>query len=484
MLQHNFLCIESMSNRGFAYIICFFLVLGSVRGQSNASYVKVQSIHISGNYHTKPWIIQYEIPFKEGDALSIDEIPELTRKTRENLINMRLFSKVSIQNEREGQYIRFQIEVRELWYLYPGLIFELADRNINTWWQEQNHSLSRVNYGIQLQYDNASGRNDYLKLVAHTGYTNKIQLTYEMPRLYKFHHWGYGIDIFQRTQKEIGYRTYLNKTLFYRSDKVLLKRQRFESFITYRPDQNRQLRLKAGWQGNYINPFVVRRLNANYFIPNQTQQRFFMIEIYAKMSFLDREVYPTKGFSLASFLRKEGLGIYRDLNVNYLNILWKVYASSTDGKWSVGNVSRVQKLVYPSNKMSEPLPFYNRSFIGYSDDQLRGYELYVMDGPQYFYTKNHIKFRLLHTQLSLYQRGESIFQAFRSIPMELYLIFQVDAGIIQGYNQDNNMLNDRWIIGGGPGLHLVTFNRFVYKLEWSVNHLGEGGLFFHINRKY
>ncbi len=440
----------------------------------------IRRLEMVGNYKTKPWIIRYEIPFEEGDTLLSQKFPTLLSKAKKNLINTRLFSSVRIDTVSRHEMVDVKVTVRELWYLYPGLIFELADRNINTWWTDQNHSIQRVNIGMQLLYENASGRNDYLKFIAHTGYTNKVQLTYGIPRLKHYRKWGFGVDLFRRTQKEIDYLTVGNKQVYYKDEKVLLTRQRIENYLTFRPDQNRVFRLTMGFQYNRVEDIVIDELNANYFKPQKNKQRFFMLETFGKINHLDREIYPTEGMALEMSLRKEGLGIYHDLNVLNINLLWKVYHTLPVHNWSFGAVSRIQKQWSPS----ETIPFYNRSFIGYSDDQLRGYELYVMDGPEYFYTKPHLKYKFFDRTLQVHHRSESLLRAFKKIPIEMYLIFQLDVGRVEGYTDFQNNLNDRWLFGGGPALHIVTFNRYTYRLEYSFNQLGERGIFIHINRKY
>ncbi len=460
----------------FAVCVC----LSSTGASQTPGKIVVRKLEMVGNYRTKPWVVLHEIPFKPGDTLQINALPKLLKDVKTNLINTKLFSDVHIDTSTDEEGLDFTIRLQELWYLYPGIIFDLADRNFNTWWLEQGRSLKRVNYGFQLQYDNASGRNDRLQLIAQTGYTRKIQLSYDIPRLHHYEKWGYGIDLFQRTQKEIAYQTKGNKSIFYKADRVLLKRQRIESYFSFRPDQNRVFRLTAGYQNNWVDPFVVKTLNSIYFKTSEQQQRFFIIELYGKNSYLDREIYPRDGFSMEADLRKEGLGIFRDLDLLRMNLLWKIYHSFPGEKWSYGSITRLQR----QWSSEEPVGFYNRSFIGYSDDQLRGYELYVIDGSDYFYTKQQVKYRFFKRKMKVHRRKEIFLRTFQLIPLEMYLVFQWDIGRVDGYTENGNNLNDRWLFGGGPGLHIVSFNRFVYRLEYSFNHLGESGFFIHINRKY
>ena len=66
-----------------------------------------------------------------------------------------------------------------------GSIFQLADRNFNEWWENYNHDLSRVIYGLKLYQYNMRGRNETLTLTAQFGFIQRYELMYRIPYLDK-----------------------------------------------------------------------------------------------------------------------------------------------------------------------------------------------------------------------------------------------------------------------------------------------------------
>jgi len=56
--------------------------------------------------------------------------------------------------------------VSERWYTFPEPQFELADRNFNVWWNEQDHDFDRTEYGVDLLCYNFTGNYDLLEVKA------------------------------------------------------------------------------------------------------------------------------------------------------------------------------------------------------------------------------------------------------------------------------------------------------------------------------
>ena len=139
------------------------------------------------------------------------------RRSEELLLNTGLFTlaKININNwDTEKNQISITIELREMWYLYPFYIFELADRNFNVWWEEQERSLKRINYGGRLTWLNLTGRRDLLKATVQFGYTKKFELSYNRPMLGKSRNLGGFTEIHYSNRKEIAYITEESKLLF------------------------------------------------------------------------------------------------------------------------------------------------------------------------------------------------------------------------------------------------------------------------------
>jgi len=93
-----------------------------------------------------------------------------------------LFEQVTVQSVfLDSTQVVIKINVRERWYLFPIPYFRWVDRNFNQWWNEQNRSLDRVNYGINLRQSNVTGNNDKLNAAFITGYTQQFSFRYQIP---------------------------------------------------------------------------------------------------------------------------------------------------------------------------------------------------------------------------------------------------------------------------------------------------------------
>jgi hypothetical protein len=60
----------------------------------------------------------------------------------------------------------------------------------------------------------------------------------------------------------------------------------------------------------------------------------------------------------------------------------------------------------------------------------------------------------------------------------------LDAGYVYDrYNNINSLVN-KGLYSGGFGIDVVTFYDFVFRAEFSMNQLGEKGVFFHIRNDF
>ena len=220
------------------FFFSFILLVVNVSAQS-VDYFIVSDIVIKENKRTKPAVLFNELDFQKGDTIYISEFALRKKENEKRLLGTALFTaaELNIKNwDTDEGTADIIITVRENWYIYPGIIFELADRNFNVWWTEQNRDFDRVNYGISVDHINVTGRKDKLKLKIQHGYTRKYELKYNFPYISRT--WGAFGEIFFANQKEIGYTTINNKTLFEKLDdeRILLKRFRTGLGANYRPD--------------------------------------------------------------------------------------------------------------------------------------------------------------------------------------------------------------------------------------------------------
>ena len=162
----------------------------------SANVFTIREIAISGNRKTKESVILRELPFKSGEIYSLSELVKEFETGRKRLLSTALFHEVVVALKGfEGNNIDILVAVKERWYLFPVPYIKFVDRNINQWIVEQNAKLDRVNYGLKVLYNNATGRNDKLNLYLINGYTKQISLSYDRPYIDKKMKWGINIGI-------------------------------------------------------------------------------------------------------------------------------------------------------------------------------------------------------------------------------------------------------------------------------------------------
>ena len=465
------------------YRLCFIIFLGyltSIGLKAQDSAWVVGRVTVEGLKKTRLEVVRSYLCVEEGDVVSRDGLEEVLQRCRENLLHTRLFRDVVVDvDSSQGEKLRLEIRVEELWYIYPGLYFQLADRNFNEWAQLHHYSLRRINIGPTLWYFNVTGRGDVLSFLWHEGYTRRFHLAYRRDGLPRWKKWGWGMELFYRDRKEVGYRIRSNRLEFYRNDEeVQLRRRGVELYLS------RQENVRTRWTFHLAYTDLrmgthLYRLRGD-FLGGVSGMRYFSLWWRYSYTALDRRDYPLSGWMAEVLVRKDGLAPSDGVQFLYTDVLWRGYRMLSE-RLSGGLVVRMQR-----QWIDTEVPYYFRHFFGYGVHQLRGYELYVVEGTDFGYLKALLTYALWRgkirvgwggVRLSDYRRGEGM-------PIELYLAFQWDVGRVWTFASVENPLNEELLTGGGPAIHLVWSNRYVMRVEWSINRRGERGVYLHFMRSY
>ncbi|HVY75567.1 MAG TPA: POTRA domain-containing protein [Puia sp.] len=436
---------------------------------------EIGRIVINGNRVTRGYIIERELPYKSGDSLTISDITRSFVQIRERLINTRLFNEVRISLEQfRGYTIDIRIDVKERWYIFPLPYVRPVDRNF-TAWADQGYSLKRFDYGLKYSHYNFTGRNDFLRVWLITGYTQQVEFAYDMPYAGKDLKHGFGGGFLYAGQQELNVTTADNKQVFVNRDSLagagrFLKEQRVYSLrYYYRPALRTRHFLRLTFNSVNIDSTVLI-YNPHYF-PNGKLSIFFPELSYTmRYNNIDYVPYPTKGFYFEGGLLKRGWNA--DMN------MWQLYGKTSEA-WSLAPkwyfVSDNQAVI----RVPFDQPFYNKSMLGYSDFYMRGLERYVVDGVAGAVARNSLLRELAQFNIP-FLRGTS----HDHIPFHIYAKAYVDLGYVYDkYNNVNSLVN-KGLYSGGLGIDVVTFYDFVFRTEFSINQLGEKGVFFHIRNDF
>lgn len=464
-----------MSKRQYFFsLITFFFSLTSICAQSDN--VLIKDIVISGNKKTKEKVIERELNIESGGQLDLRKVDEVFERNRLQLLGTGLFNEVMINlrnYDANSNTTDVEITLQENWYLFPVPIFELADRNFTVWWKEQNRSLDRVNYGFRLGHYNFTGNRDPLKLKIHFGYTRKYELEYAYPYLALDNKLGIGGSIFYSENREIAFQTIANKTQFRMLDdeRRLLARLRIGPQLTYRPSIYSYHSLRLQYHHNTIDSYVATELNENYFLDGATALRFFIAEYDYSYDKRQYSHYPRGGYLLFGNLKKEGFGILKEYNNLSLQLGFEVHHPIKE-RFILSTRNKAK-----TNLNRNRVSFANNTGLGWGADIVSGYELYVLDGTDYFISQNDAKFLVFDNNLNTFKR---LPDQLRNVNVTLFFRLNFDFAYVNEPTYiETNLLNNKWTYGGGPAFDLILFNNYLFRFEYSFNDLGEHGFFFH-----
>lgn len=453
---------------------------------SATRFYTIGEIIITGNKKTRPYIIERELSFRKGDSMTLADLVAHFDRARRQLMNTRLFNEVVIALKGfNGSMADISIDVKERWYLFPVPFFKPVDRNLSEW-AKQGYKLDRVNYGAKLDYYNATGRNDKLKALLITGYTPQISFSYEQPYADKTLKHGFGINLSYSTAREVNYRTENNQqryipfstpenafdttlhSLFHRQ--IMSINYGATLTYTYRPAIRTRHTVRLAYSVNKIDQ-AVKFANPYYFNTGKLTLAFPELAYTVDYNNIDYVSYPLTGFiGDASFTKR---GISKDMN------LWQINARGTAG-WKVANKLFYGLQGYGVLKVPFDQPYINQRLLGFGDSYLRGLEKYVIDGLAGGMVRNTLRREMTRFSIPLLSR----IRALDRIPFRIYLKVYGDAGYVYSRNVYYNPLSNKLLYTGGAGVDVVTFYDFVLRFEYSVNQLGQKGVFLHFRNDF
>jgi outer membrane protein assembly factor BamA len=453
----------------------FGSILSLVHAQ-DSSVVVVDSIEFEGNKKTKNRILLRELTFTKGDTIPLSMLNTTLEQNRLRLMNTNLFFTTKSNIKKwDGTHITILFTVRENWFLFPVPIFELADRNFNVWWKEQNRSFRRTNYGVRLTYNNATGHRDPFSGLIQLGYTPKYTLNYSLPYINKKQTIGLSFGYFSAVNREVGYKTDSNKLVFFKDTaRFLQNRRAISAGLSYTPGLYANHYVSIGYSNNKVDTFVAQTLNQDFFLERKMRQRYWWM--YYSFNYDKRDIrpYPLNGFVFNFYVQKNGFFKNDDVNSFDASVRFTKFTPLST-KWYIENTAKVKTAL-----VRQYQPYNLMRGLGFGSDFIRGYEYYVSDALDYAYSKNSLKFQLFDKKLdwrkyALIKKYDYILE----VPLKSYVTFNFDAGYTNNpYRKVSNTLTNRAIYGGGVGLDLIIYYNMVFRFEYSMNHLMERGLYF------
>ncbi|HBF87800.1 MAG TPA: hypothetical protein DDX39_04080 [Bacteroidales bacterium] len=455
------------------FILLFFFILFSQSILSQNKSIFISKINILGNVKTKEKIITRELTFNIGDSIQYDAINKNLSKSKENIENTLLFNSVIIDTVKlSPNNYSINITLVERWYFWPYPILEQADRNFSSWLK--SNDLSRSNYGLFFQQNNFRGRNEIVKIKARFGYKEQFAINYRIPYLNKSQSIGLELLSSYFRQKEISYATVNNYPQYVSSEKYLQEYFNSKLNINYRYKLYNTFNVSLSYFNYYINDFVFT-LNPDYFIHEQTllpvnRNYFQNLIINLNYSYEKRNsiIYPLKGQYLYVDVEKNH-GISNSFNQLSIQTKFKKYVKLNSVIFFASSLHLKYSLQCSNS-------YIYSDALGY-EDNIRGFEYYVIDGQDFFIQKNNFKIKLFDKQktlkfIKLKEFNTTYFASFVNIFFEMAYVKNI-------YSKPSNRFDNWYIYSIGAGIDVLTYYDKVIRLEYSHNNFKYNG--FYIN---
>lgn len=437
---------------------------------SSDSLVVIGEITLEGNKKTRDKIVFREIEFKPGDILKISQLEELIVKSRQNLINRSLFNFVTITRTPNEGAININVEMVERWYIWPIPIINTAGRNLNAWWETRD--FGQLNYGVDLRVENFRGRMERLNFIVQAGFDQMLEARWTVPYLTPNQYFGMGVSGGYQRNHQVAYTTEDNKLVFYNAQNGYAQKRGFASVdFTFRPKFNFLHTISLGFE-HYQFQDTLLELNPE-FTSGDTRYDFLTMAYLYKQDFRDYKPYPLKGYYFDAGIQKYGLGLMSpDIDIWLINFTFDQYLQLYKRWYFAYSFGALF-----SNK--DELPYFLTPGIGYLGMEVRGYELYIVNGQNFGIFKSNVKFEIIPRQVRRINWIKT--EKFGKVFYALYANLFFDMGYAsdqQGYR--NNPLSNQLLWGTGLGIDFVTYYDLVIRFEYTLNKQGDHGFYLNL----
>ena len=464
------------------FIVCFFQLQNiiaqspiSTSGQkitpldTTEQKIIISGVNITGNKHTKTYIIEREIPFKSGDSLLQKNLTAILIQARNQVYNTNLFTEVKFDSiPQPDSSLKINIVVKERWYIFPTPQFQLVDRSLNEWIKTYNADLNRVVYGLKFAHYNFSGRRDQLRIYLLNGYARNISASYSAPYSNKKLTEGFGVAAGFTQNREIGYKlNYNNKILNYKKNGFVSNNINAAIGYSMRKGFFKTTNFSLGI--NYLNiddSIITAKYNTSYF--NSANNKQFIPNFGVGISYTntDNNNYPQKGLIYSYGISKRGLQFSGGINSLSLSGSFAKFYKHKHNFFSIVQSSAMVKLPFEQ-------AFINRRALGFGSLSLRGLEVYLIDGVAAGVAKYTLNKKVAEFKIPIPFKLKSL----SHIPFKIFAKTYTDIGYSYLSKKYDSRLNNKLLYTGGFGIDVVTFYDIVFKVEYSFNQLGEKGLF-------
>jgi outer membrane protein assembly factor BamA len=456
---------------------CFLSGWGAGRLKA-AESVYVQQVVIVGNKKTREAVILREMSFHVGDSIPKDRLDKIIERNQQNIFNLELFNRVEIQSEVVDDRLYVIIAVAERWYIFPIPQFDIEERNTYDFFQNPN--LHRLVYGMNLEWRNISGRNEQLDFYGQLGFSQRLHIDYVQPAIFPKQNIDFLLSLRYIREPEIIFGTRDAKVQWGITNREPLRRTHLLKLgLRKRFNARKSLYVELGYHHYHLADSIYD-YNIDFLTNGDGREYYPSLVVTYSNDQRDYKGYPLKGFKYQLLFRQTGgPASLASTGFTKLGFTWAQHLPISP-RW---NFSYGAHFITSIGRYQ---PFFEKNFIGLRREEfagtghnLRGYESYVIDGTLVNMNKAELKFALL--PLQSIRIPEIPFINFQEFPLGVYLTAFTDMGYVTDdtFSNQDDFLKNQALLGYGVGLNVIGFYDNLLRVEYSRNHLNQGGIYIH-----
>jgi hypothetical protein len=424
----------------------------------------VNSIQLVGNQKTKSEILEFELLVKIDSTYDCTVLTDfLIPQSRKQLVNLNLFNKVDVRYENDTVWVT----VVEKWYFWPIPFLETADRNFNEWIRF-NFDPDRTNYGLYLFLYNRRGRNETLKISLGQGYTQLASVEYLIPR-FANSTWGGSMKVKWTSNAEVWSRTDHDTLVFYSNyQRQLIRQTEIAARVHKRLSPFEWIHLGGFYHQVNVNDVVVSdSINPDFLGGGSQLQAMALTGEYVYQQ-VDNRFFPMTGSEWS---------VYAESGITNREFAYMIKSSLLRHSHLIGRWYSTASMTF--KQLSQADAYLLEKGLGYRDN-LRGFERYVVDGDQTVLGKATLKFALIDNK-TYFIRLMPV-RGYKYAPTTVYLNAYSDIGRVRNTQAPgSNILTNQWLYSYGAGLAANMYYDKTLRVEYSINSLGQPGVYIHFD---
>ncbi len=395
----------------------------------------VDTIVVTGNEHTKDFVVRREMSLKPGSRIT----KSLLEYDQNRVYSLRLFNRVDIEVvPTTPGFATLQVNVSERWYIFPFPILGLRDRD----W-------SKVFFGAGILHSNFLGRNEKLYAAVILGYDPAISLSYQNPFL--------NAEGTEFLQANVSLGIVQNKSLITEAGGSNYDERHASAGLTLgkRLGIEHTLWISGGYQ------FIEVSQNA----PGRTispdgRDKYPVVSLGYAYDTRDLGEYPSNGTYFTLNVTKSGVPSH-DLDYVRYGFDAKKFVPLTGSFVVAGRV-------YGNLAAAGRVPPYDHTYFGYGN-RIRGHFKDIYEGEELVGATVELHKPILPP---VYFRVGNLPEQFSVWRFGIVAALFGDAGMVW-FRPEPFALN-RLIKGYGVGLHFLLPYSFILRTEYALNEVRRG----------